>query len=137
MIQRRRDDANAGQPLSHQPATLTYQVGLFQPLFQYRQFIVRQAIADLRHRYAGTAMGIAWNVIHPLGMILVISIVFSGVIAVTPRRRRESLDRDFLSRACFLMAFSDCIIRCCDTFVTNAAYRNGCRFPRCSSPKTR
>ena len=92
MIQRRRDDANAGQPLSHQPATLTYQVGLFQPLFQYRQFIVRQAIADLRDRYAGTAMGIAWNVIHPLGMILVYSIVFSGVMAVHTQDRRESLD---------------------------------------------
>src|SRR4051795_5152048 len=56
-------------------------------IVQYRSFIWRHARADLRHRYAGTGMGVAWNVIHPLAVITIYSVVFSQIFrgsATTP-----------------------------------------------------
>jgi ABC-type polysaccharide/polyol phosphate export permease len=35
-------------------------------LSRYRGFIVRNALSDVRHRYAGSAVGVAWNVINAL-----------------------------------------------------------------------
>ncbi|HEV2055370.1 MAG TPA: hypothetical protein VGV06_09375 [Methylomirabilota bacterium] len=35
-------------------------------LWRYRGFIVRNALNDARHRYTGSVVGVAWNVINPL-----------------------------------------------------------------------
>ena len=51
-------------------------------LWRYRGFIVRNALSDARHRYAGSAAGVAWNVINPLAQILIYSVVFSQIMAV-------------------------------------------------------
>ena len=42
----------------------------------YRLFIWRSAISDLRYRYAGSAMGVFWNLLIPLLQILILTIVF-------------------------------------------------------------
>jgi lipopolysaccharide transport system permease protein len=53
---------------------------LFQNLYRYRRYIVYNAWNDLRFRYAGTGMGILWNLVHPLCEIIVYTIVFSLLI---------------------------------------------------------
>jgi hypothetical protein len=35
-------------------------------LWRYRSFIARNAVADMRQRYAGSAAGVLWNVLTPL-----------------------------------------------------------------------
>src|SRR5579862_3918608 len=50
------------------------------PLLRYRQMIWQNALADVRHRYAGTSLGVVWNVLHPLAMIGIYSIIFSQVM---------------------------------------------------------
>jgi lipopolysaccharide transport system permease protein len=97
---------------------------LFNALYTYRRFIWKQAVADLRHRYAGTGMGLAWNVVHPLGVILVYSIIFSSIMkthsADTQIRFGYTI---FLCAGLFpWLAFSDCIMRSCNAFVVNASY---------------
>ena len=94
-------------------------------LLQYRSFIWRHARADLRHRYAGTGMGVAWNIIHPLAVITIYSIVFtqifkSGSVASGSGKLPYTF---FLCSGFFpWIAFSDCVTRGCNSFLSNATF---------------
>lgn len=93
-------------------------------LWRYRRYIARNALNDVRYRYAGSAMGIAWNVITPLAQIAIYSLVFSQVMAM----RAPGAD----SRASFTLylcagllpwaAFSDCVVRGTNAFIEHAPY---------------
>lgn len=48
-------------------------------VFQYRDFINQLIQRDIVARYKRSVLGIAWTMLQPLGMMLVISIVFSQV----------------------------------------------------------
>ena len=50
------------------------------PLLRYRRLIWQHAVADLHHRYAGTGLGVVWNVLHPLALIVIYSVVFSVIL---------------------------------------------------------
>ncbi|QLE45942.1 ABC transporter permease (plasmid) [Nostoc sp. C052] len=54
---------------------------LFKNLYQYRRYIFYNAWYELRYRYAGTGIGILWNIIHPLCEILIYTVVFSLLIS--------------------------------------------------------
>jgi lipopolysaccharide transport system permease protein len=49
-------------------------------LYRYRDLLWQMIWADLRGRYAGSILGIFWNVLHPLVMIGIYSLVFSRII---------------------------------------------------------
>jgi lipopolysaccharide transport system permease protein len=92
-------------------------------LLRYRSFILRHAKADLRHRYAGTGMGLAWNVIHPLAIIAIYSIVFQSIFKVTtPGGGRWPYTLYLCSGFFPWLAFSDCVSRGCNAFIANATY---------------
>jgi lipopolysaccharide transport system permease protein len=97
---------------------------LLKSLFKYRQFIWQHAQMDLRHRYAGTGMGVAWNVIHPLGVIAIYSVVFSTIMNPhLPNRTGRLAYTIYLCSGLFpWLAFSDCVLRGCNSFITNANY---------------
>jgi lipopolysaccharide transport system permease protein len=93
-------------------------------LYQYRGFIWQRAVADLRHRYAGTSLGVVWNVLHPLAMIGLYSLIFSTLM---PARLPGVPERfGYMLYLCcgFLpwLAFSECISRGTTAFLENAAY---------------
>ena len=67
---------------------------MVQGLFTYRRFIWQSAVAELRHRYAGTGLGVVWNVLHPLALIAVYSIVFTALM----RGRVPGVDKRLLQR---------------------------------------
>ena len=50
-------------------------------LYQHRNYIIRNAWSDLRLRYAGSGMGIFWNVIIPVAQILIYTVVFSRLMS--------------------------------------------------------
>src|SRR3954462_9223136 len=98
-------------------------------LYHYRGLIWRNAVADLRHRYAGTGLGLFWNVVHPLALIGVYSLVFTGIF------KGQLLERPvpgvgkqfyFLLYLCAgllpWLAFSECVTRGTNAFAENAAY---------------
>jgi lipopolysaccharide transport system permease protein len=93
-------------------------------LVQYRSFIWRHARADLRNRYAGTGMGVVWNVIHPLATITVYSIVFGIIIPHPPADFPGRLPYVFFLCSAFFpwIAFTDCLSRGCLSFILNATY---------------
>lgn len=94
-------------------------------LYRYRSFIWQHALADLRHRYAGTGMGVIWNVVHPLSLIAVYSVIF-GLIYGNMAIEGLPAHGGFAIYLCAgffpWMAFSDSINRGATAFSGNAAY---------------
>ena len=86
--------------------------------------IWQHALADLRNRYAGTGLGVVWNVLHPLALIAVFSLVFSVFMEAhvpgVPGRF------GFLLYLCSgllpWLSFSETITRGASAFSDNAAY---------------
>jgi lipopolysaccharide transport system permease protein len=49
-------------------------------LVQHREYIWRNAVLELRHRFAGSGLGPLWLILYPLALIGLYSAVFSGVM---------------------------------------------------------
>lgn len=92
-------------------------------LWRYRRWIWQAALSDFTYRYAGSSLGVLWNVLTPLAMLTVYVAVFT---AFTGARFTEGtagsyplyLSAGFLPWA----AFSDCLVRGTNAFVTSAPY---------------
>ena len=86
--------------------------------------IARNALSDVRHRYAGSAIGVAWNVLNPLAQILIYSLVFSHLMA--SRVPGTGSGAAFALYLCAGLlpwaAFSDCVLRGANAFIENAQY---------------
>jgi lipopolysaccharide transport system permease protein len=93
-------------------------------LWRYRAYIVKNALSEVRYRYAGSAMGIAWNVINPLAQILIYSFVFSQTM--TTRVTGLNASASFTLYLCAGLlpwaAFADCVLRGSNAFIENAHY---------------
>lgn len=94
-------------------------------LLSHRRYIWQAALAELRHRYAGTGLGAVWNVAHPLALIAVYSVVFTTLM----RGRLPGQEGNRFAYVLYLcsgllpwLAFSDCVIRGCNAFAENATY---------------
>jgi ABC-type polysaccharide/polyol phosphate export permease len=100
-------------------------------IVRYRAFIWQNAVAELRHRYAGTNLGVVWNVLHPLALIGVYAVVFTRVFA-EPARLAHPVAGGASANVAFLLyltsamlpwlAFSECVTRGCNAFSENASY---------------
>ncbi len=90
----------------------------------YRLFIWRSAISDLRYRYAGSAMGIFWNVLIPLLQILILTVVFSQIMAVRlPGAGSTEVFAIYLCSGLLpWLGFSECVSRGTQSFLENATY---------------
>jgi ABC-type polysaccharide/polyol phosphate export permease len=93
-------------------------------LWRYRWFILKNAVAELRHRYAGSALGVLWNIVNPLAQIFVYTLVFSNLMA--PRLGTGTSAGGFALYLCSgilpWVAFSECVARGANAFVENAGY---------------
>src|SRR3954447_7538770 len=97
--------------------------GMVVPLLKYRRLIWQHAVAELRHRYAGTGLGVVWNVLNPLALILIYSIVFSVVLKPNdPQFRSIPYPLYLCSGLLPWLAFAECITRGTNAFCENAAY---------------
>lgn len=94
-------------------------------LYRFRSLIWRHALNDLRHRYAGTGLGVVWNVLHPLAVIAIYAIVFTTIFQPDLRAGVDSRFAYVLYLcAGFLpwLAFAECLVRGCNAFTDNAIY---------------
>jgi lipopolysaccharide transport system permease protein len=94
-------------------------------LWHYRRFVWEAALSDLQDRYAGSGLGVVWNVLTPLAMLTLYTIIFAGVLA--PRlsiagRGAEAfvlyLGSGFLPWG----AFADGVMRGTQALVASASY---------------
>jgi lipopolysaccharide transport system permease protein len=94
-------------------------------VISHRRLVWQHALLHLRHRYAGTGLGVVWNVLHPLAMIVVYSIVFGAIMrpAAVPGFDGPMAYVFYLC-AGFLpwMSFAEALTRGTTAFTDNAAY---------------
>jgi ABC-type polysaccharide/polyol phosphate export permease len=93
-------------------------------LWRYRGFIARNAVSDIRNRYAGSAIGVAWNVLNPLAQIAIYSVVFSQLMAdrVPGLHAGTSFALYLCAGLLPWSAFADCVLRGANAFIENAPY---------------
>jgi ABC-type polysaccharide/polyol phosphate export permease len=95
-------------------------------VFRHRRLVWQHAAAHLRHRYAGSGLGVVWNVLHPLAMIAVYSVVFTVVVKASAAVPGVSPAWGYVLYLCagFLpwLALAECVTRGTTAFTDNAAY---------------
>lgn len=101
------------------------QVSLLRTITAHRQYILNNAFQEFLYKYAGTGIGLMWNVIHPIMMVIVFSFVFTTIM---PARYNAGGFHD-VSFVLFLcsgllpwLSFVDGLQRGTMTFVDSAGY---------------
>lgn len=92
-------------------------------LITYRRYIVANALNEVRTRYAGTSLGIAWHIMYPLTIVFVLGAVLSGAFPTT-NSRLGGVGAS-LSIACGLLpwlALSDALSRGTNSLVEHSLY---------------
>ena len=103
---------------------------MVKALLHHRRFIWQSALAELRHRYAGTGLGVVWNVLHPLALIAIYSVVFSALMrAQLPPGAGAGAGGGRFAYVLYLcsgllpwLAFAECVTRGAGAFTDNATY---------------
>jgi lipopolysaccharide transport system permease protein len=102
---------------------------MLMSLYQYRKFILRSSLEELRHRYAGSTMGVLWNIFIPLMQIGIYTIVFTTLYygrSTGPIGRFANNQFAYVFFLCagFLpwFGFADCITQGTNSLLANARY---------------
>ncbi len=93
-------------------------------LFRYRSYIFQNAVRDIRHRYAGTGLGLFWHIIAPFMQIFIYWIVFSHIMPV-PAGKDGAQYYIVIYLCCGVLpwvSFSEAISRGTASFQENASY---------------
>ncbi len=97
---------------------------MLKSLLEYKDYIIANAIGELKFRYAGSSMGFFWNILNPLFQILVYTYVFSNIM----KAKLNSLESTgsfslYLCAGMFAwLAFQECINRGTNTFIENSSF---------------
>lgn len=90
-------------------------------LLPHARYIWRTALSDVRHRYAGAGAGVLWNILQPLSMILIYSLVFASIMG-----RAGTGEAPYVVYLCSAMlpwlAFSETVARGSRAILANAQY---------------
>lgn len=95
-------------------------------LVRHRGYIWRTAWGEVRTRYAGSGLGALWNVIQPLSLILIFTLVFGGLMPARALQAADGRPVPYVVYLCAAMlpwsALADCVTRGTHAFVHHAAY---------------
>lgn len=110
--------------------------GMMRGLWRYRGFVLNSVKRDFQLRYTGSVLGVAWNVINPLVMIVVYTIIFAEVM----RSRLPGIE-DHYAYGVYLCAgvltwtlFVEIVSRSTGMFIDNANLLKKSNFPRVCLP---
>lgn len=113
-------------------------IGLLRTIVQYRGFIYGNIKREFQTKYQNSLLGAAWNIINPLSMIVVYTIIFSQIM----RAKLPGVDNAF-AYSIYLCAgtftwgiFSEIISRSQNVFIDNANIIKKINFPRICLPVT-
>lgn len=91
-------------------------------LIRYRRFVFMNAWTEMRHRYAGTAIGLLWHVVQPVGLILLFAFIFGSIIPMRGGGGTVDFLVYFSSGMLPWLAFSEAVTSCTMSLVNNAHY---------------
>ena len=92
-------------------------------LANHRRFILNNAVAEARHRYAGTAMGMLWHVVQPLALVVLFAFLFGGMFPARFAGNGKTSSLLYIMAGMLpWLAFADCVIRCTTSLTDNAQY---------------
>ena len=97
---------------------------MIRVLYHHRKYIWENAWGDLRHRYAGSVMGIIWNIVIPLSQILIFSLIFTKIMVIRLPNLPSPFAFPIYLCSGFIpwIAFSECIMRGANAFLENAHF---------------
>jgi lipopolysaccharide transport system permease protein len=105
-------------------------------LWQYRGFVLNSVKREFALRYTDSGLGVLWNIINPLAMIIVYTIIFAEVM----RSRLPGIE-DRYAYGVYLCAgvltwglFVDIVTRSAGMFIDNANLLKKSAFPRVCLP---
>lgn len=113
-------------------------VAMVKALWTYRGFILGNVKREFQVKYQNTLLGAAWNIINPLAMIIVYTVIFSNVM----RAKLPGVDHTF-AYSIYLCAgvltwglFAEIVGRSQNVFLENANLLKKISFPRLCLPVT-
>ncbi|WP_034918973.1 MULTISPECIES: ABC transporter permease [Erwinia] len=113
-------------------------VNVTRALVQYRSFIFGSIKREFQTKYQNSLLGAAWNIINPLSMIVVYTLIFSQIM----RAKLPGIDNAF-AYSIYLCAgtltwglFSEIVGRGQMVFIENANIIKKINFPRLCLPVT-
>jgi lipopolysaccharide transport system permease protein len=102
---------------------------MLMALYQYRKFILRSSIEELQHRYAGSAIGVLWNIAIPLMQIGIYALVFTTLYYGRKVAAIGLVANSQFAYVLFLCAgflpwfgFADCVTHGTNSLLVNARY---------------
>ncbi|UAC71470.1 ABC transporter permease [Burkholderia contaminans] len=111
-------------------------LGIFKALWSYRGFILGSVKREFQSKYRNSLLGAAWTVLNPLSMIVVYTVIFSGVM----HNRLPGVENRF-AYSVYLCAgvltwglFTEIVGRGQNTFIENANLLKKLSFPRLCLP---
>lgn len=113
-------------------------VGMVRAIWNYRGFIAGNVKREFQSKYRNSMLGAVWNVLNPLSMIVIYTVIFSQVM----RAKLPGVDGTF-AYSIHLCAgvltwglFAEIVSRAQNTFVDNANLIKKLSFPRMCLPVT-
>lgn len=113
-------------------------MGMLRALWAYRGFILGNVKREFQSKYRNSLLGAAWNVINPLSMIIVYTVIFAQVM----RAKLPGVDSTF-AYSIYLCAgvltwglFAEITGRAQNMFLENANLLKKLSFPRLCLPVT-
>ena len=55
----------------------------FCQIYSYREYLKQSVMRDLRTKYKRSVLGYCWTMLHPLAMMIILSIVFSNIMRIS------------------------------------------------------
>ena len=111
-------------------------VGMLKPVWAYRGFILGSVKREFQSKYRNSLLGAAWNVLNPLAMIVVYTVIFSQVM----KARLPGVDSTF-AYSIYLCAgiitwglFAEITGRAQNIFLEHANLLKKLSFPRLCLP---
>jgi len=109
---------------------------MIKPLWAYRGFIFGSVKREFQTKYRNTMFGVAWNVVQPLAMITVYTVIFAGVMRAKLPGVESTLGYSIYLCSGILTwgIFAEITTRAQNMFLDNANLLKKLSFPRLCLP---
>lgn len=113
-------------------------LGFLRSIWAYRGFVLGSVKREFQSKYQNSLLGATWNLIHPLAMILVYTVIFAQVMRVKLPGVSSTFGYSIYLCAGVLTwgLFAEVVIRLQNVFIDNANLLKKLSFPRLCLPLT-